>query len=60
MVQATEVIIKLNAIDIQQALAIDLDSDSLQALQFIKEKIVDKCFQKPCRLVAGAMKSADP
>ena len=38
----TEVLIKLSATEIQQALAIDLDRDSSQALQFIKEKIVDK------------------
>jgi hypothetical protein len=43
-----EVLIKLSAIEIQQALAIELDRDSSQALQFMKEKIVDKYFRAPC------------
>jgi len=47
MYPETEVLIKLSATEIQQALAIDLDRDSSQALQFIKEKIVDKYFQAP-------------
>ena len=44
-----ELHIKLSAIEIQQALAIDLDRDSSQALQFIKEKIAAKYFRVPCK-----------
>lgn len=58
MGQATEVIIKLSALEIQQALAIELDSDSSQALQFIKEKIVGKYFQTPCKAHSGPGKGA--
>ena len=47
MYPETEVLIKRSATEIQQALVIDLDRDSSQALQFIKEKIVDKYFQAP-------------
>ena len=38
MYPETEVLIKLSPNEIQQALAIDLDRDSSQALEFIKEK----------------------
>jgi hypothetical protein len=60
MYHPAEVIIKLSAIEIQKAMAIDLDEDPYQALQFIKEKIVDKCFQAPCKLDPGAMPAAYP
>ena len=40
MYHPTEVIIKLSAIEIQPATAIDPDEDSSQALQFIQKKIV--------------------
>jgi hypothetical protein len=53
MYPETGVLIKLSPIEIQQALAIDLDRDPSQALQFIKEKIVDKYFPKPCKLASG-------
>jgi hypothetical protein len=53
-----EVLIKLSAIEIQPALAIDLDRDSSQALEFIKEKIVDKYFQAPCKLSSVSKKGA--
>jgi len=56
----TEVLIKLSAVEIQQALAIDLDQDSSQALQFIKEKIVDKYFPAPCKLSSVSIKGAAP
>ena len=56
MYHPPEVIIKLSALEIQQALAIDRDGDSSQALQFIKEKIVEKCFEAPCKLSLQAMK----
>jgi hypothetical protein len=60
MYAETEVLIKLSAVEIQQALAIDLDRDSSQALQFIKEKIVDKFFQRPCKLSSVAIKVTAP
>jgi hypothetical protein len=53
-----EVLIKLSPIEIQQALAIDLDRDPSQAFQFIKEKIVDKCFQASCKLASVSGKGA--
>jgi hypothetical protein len=56
----TEVLIKLSAVEIQQALAIELDRDSSLALQFIKEKIVDKCYQVPCKLSSVSIKVAAP
>jgi hypothetical protein len=55
-----EVMIKLSAIEIQQALAIELDHDSSQALQFIKEKIVDKYFKAPCKLSSLSIKGVAP
>ena len=55
-----EVHIKLSAIEIQRALAIDLDQDSSQALQFIKEKIVAKYFRAPCKLSSVSIKGAAP
>jgi len=60
MYPETEVLIKLNPIEIQQALAIDLDRDSSQALQFIKEKIVDQYFRAPCKLSSVSIKGAVP
>lgn len=44
-----EVVIKLGPAEIQQALSIDLDRDTEQALRFIKEKILNKCYQPSCR-----------
>jgi hypothetical protein len=55
-----EVLIKLSAMEIQQALAIELDRDPSQALQFIKEKIVDKYFPPPCKLSSFSLKGAAP
>jgi hypothetical protein len=60
MYPETEVVIKLSPREIQEALAIDLDRDSCQALQFIKEKIVDKYFQAPCQLSSVFLKGAAP
>ena len=60
MYPETEVVIKLSPMEIQEALAIDLDRDSGQALQFIKEKIVDKYFQAPCKLSSVFLKGAAP
>ena len=60
MYPETKILIKLSATEIQQALAIDLDRDSSQALQFIKEKIVDKYFQEPCKLSSVSIKGAAP
>jgi hypothetical protein len=58
MYPETEVLIKLSPIEIQQALAIELDREPTQALQFIKEKIVDKCFQAPCKLASVSVQGA--
>ena len=55
-----EVLIKLSPVEIQQALAIELDRDPSQALQFIKEKIVDKYFKAPCKLASLSGKGAAP
>jgi len=60
MYQSPEVIIKLSPVEIQQALAIELDRDSSQALQFIKEKIVDKYLQTPCKLSTASLKGLGP
>jgi hypothetical protein len=60
MYPETEVLIKLSPIEIQQALAIDLDRDPSQAFQFIKEKIVDQYFKVPCKLASGSIKGAAP
>ena len=60
MYYETEVLIKLSPIEIQQALAIDLDRDPSQALQFIKEKIVDKYFRAPCKLSSASMTGVAP
>jgi hypothetical protein len=55
-----DVIVKLSPIEIQQALAIDLDRDPSEALQFIKEKIVDKYFQAPCKLASVSITQTTP
>jgi hypothetical protein len=60
MYPETEVLIKLSPIEIQQALAIELDRDPSQAFQFIKEKIIDKYFQKRCKLASVSLKGAAP
>jgi hypothetical protein len=60
MYPETKVLIKLSAIEVQQALAIELDRDSSQALQFIQDKIVDKYFQAPCKLSSVYIKGAAP
>ena len=60
MYYETEVLIKLSPIEAQQALAIDLDRDPSQALQFIKEKIVDKYFRVPCKLSSASMTRVAP
>jgi|GEM_PF-5615848 len=54
MNERTEVIIRLNLAEVQQALAIWLDDDVQQALQFIKEKVVNKTMQKSCKRSAGS------
>jgi hypothetical protein len=60
MYPQTEVLIKLSPVEIQQALAIDLDRDPTQAFQFIKEKIVDKYFQASCKLASVSVKGSAP
>jgi hypothetical protein len=42
MYESAAVIIRLDNVEIQEALAIWLDNDAQQALRFIKEKIVNK------------------
>jgi hypothetical protein len=54
------VLIKLSPMEIQEALAIDLDRDPSQALQFIREKIVDQYFRAPCKLSSISIKGATP
>jgi hypothetical protein len=56
---ATDVIIRLSPTEIQQALAIELDGDSEQALQFIKERIVTKCFPVSCKYKSGLVKEGN-
>ena len=56
MYRPTEVVIRLSAMEIQRAMAIDLDEDPFQALQFIKEKIIDHCIRPHCKLSAKAVK----
>jgi hypothetical protein len=60
MYPETDVLIKLSPIEIQQALAIDLDRDPSQAFQFIKGKIVGKYFRAPCKLSSVSIKRAAP
>ncbi len=56
MYESGEVIIRLNDIEVQQAIAIFLDEDAQQAVRFIKEKVVDKTLQAACkRSAAGKM-----
>jgi len=49
MYESTEVIIRLNSGEVQQAMAIWLDNDAEQALRLIKEKIVDKIVRAACK-----------
>ena len=60
MYHVSELIIRLSALEIQQALAIDLDRDSSEAIQFIKEKIVNKYFQSPCKVCFVSGNGANP
>ena len=53
----TEVLIKLSAVEIQPALAIELDRGLSQALQFIEGKIVVKCFQALYKLSSVSIKA---
>jgi hypothetical protein len=56
----TEVLIKISANEIRQALAIDPDRDSSQALQVIRGKIADRYFQAPGKIASVSRKGADP
>lgn len=60
MYPETEVLIKLSAIEIQQALAIDLDEDAEQALSWLHEKIIEKIIEKlhnsSCRPLANMIR----
>ncbi len=53
MYESAEVIIRLDSADVQQALGIWLDDDAQQAVNFIKEKIVDKIVRITCKASAG-------
>jgi hypothetical protein len=55
-----EVFIKLSPLEIQRAIGIDLDQDLSQALQFIKEKIVDPCIKGPCKFPQKVTKEVAP
>ena len=49
MYEGTEAIIRLSSGEVQQALAIWLDSDGEQAIRFIKEKIVKRISGVTCK-----------
>lgn len=51
-----EVVIKLGPAEIQQALAIDLDRDTEQALCFLHEKIVEKLLNSSCQPILNMVK----
>ena len=54
MYENAEVIIRLNSVEVQQALGIWLDDDAQQAIRFIKEKVVDKTVQAVCKRSASS------
>jgi hypothetical protein len=53
MYENAEVIIRLSRAEVQQVLGIWLDDEAQQALQFIKEKVVDKTVPKSGKRSAG-------
>jgi hypothetical protein len=53
MYESSEIIIRLDSAEVQQALGIWLDDDAPQAINFIKEKIVNKTLQNTCKGSAG-------
>jgi hypothetical protein len=60
MYPETEVFIKFSPMELQQALAIELDRDPSQALQFNKESLVDKYLQPPGKPASVSVKGAAP
>lgn len=59
-VEGTEAIIRLSSDEVQQALAIWLDSDGERAIQFIKEKIVNKTLWTGCKRTKGSIQRITP
>jgi hypothetical protein len=49
MYDNAEVTIRLNIVEVQQALGIWLDDDAKQAIRFIKEKVVDRTLHATCK-----------
>ena len=59
MYESGEAFIRLSSVEVQQALAIWLDSDTEQAIQFIKEKIVNKTNGNACKRSANPVRRID-
>lgn len=53
MYEIAEVIVRLNPDEVQQVVGIWLDADAPQALNFIREKIVNQTTRNTCRGSAG-------
>ena len=53
MYEKAEVIIRLNNVEVQLALGHWLDDDAHQALNFIREKILNKTVRNTCKSPAG-------
>lgn len=60
MYEGTEAIIRLSSGGVQQALAIWLDKDGEQAIQFIKQKIVNKTNGVACKRSANPVRRIAP
>lgn len=60
MYKSTETIIRLSSSEVQQALAIWLDSDGEQAIRFIKEKIVNKNLAAACKRPEDSIRRIAP
>jgi hypothetical protein len=58
MYESTELIVKLDTAEVQQALGIWLDDDAQQALNFIGEKIVNKTMRNTCKGSTGRKMAA--
>jgi hypothetical protein len=53
MYESAEIIIRLDSAEVQQALGIWLDEDAQQAVDFIREKIVNRVVRNTCKSSAG-------
>ncbi len=60
MFENAEVIIRLNSVEVQQALGIWLDDDAQQAIRFIKEKVVDQTVRAVCKRSANTSSQMTP